>query len=130
MNLLDENIPRLQWEWLRQAGIPVRQIGFEFAYSSIADDSILVLLHRVKRVTFFTQDRDFFQWRLCHRAYCLVKLDVDPDDTGEYIRRFLRQPGFKTEAERLGKVVRVHADGIQFWVTRSARRNRERWLKR
>lgn len=43
MNVLDENIPRLQWEWLRQAGIPVRQIGFEFAYSSIADDSILVL---------------------------------------------------------------------------------------
>lgn len=81
-------------------------------------------------MTFFTQDRDFFQWRLCHRAYCLVKLDVDPDETGEYVRRFLRQPGFRIQAERLGKVVRVHSDGIQFWVRGNARRSRERWFKR
>lgn len=128
MNLLDENIPRLQWESLQKAGVAVRQIGFELAYSSIADDSILVLLHRLKRVTFFTQDRDFLHRRLCHRAYCLVKLDIDPDDTGEYIRRFLRQPGFTTEADRLGKVVRVHAGGIQFWQIGSSLRKREPWL--
>ncbi len=127
MNLLDENIPRLQWEWLRHRGVRVRQIGFEIAFSSIDDDSIIRLLHELKRITFFTQDRDFFRLRLCHSAYCLVKLDVDPDHTGAFIRRFLRHRAFGTQAQRMGKVVRLNAGSIQFWQSGATRRTSRAW---
>lgn len=63
----------------------------------------------------FTQDEDFFQRRLCHRAYGLLYLDVRYLEVAEFIRRFLRHPEFRTQAQRLGKVIRVHNHGVQFW---------------
>jgi hypothetical protein len=66
----------------------------------------------LRRPTLFTRDRDFYDPRLQHTGYCLVYVDVSPDDVAEFVRRFLRHPNFRTQAQRMGKVVRVHNDGI------------------
>jgi hypothetical protein len=44
-----------------------------------------------------------------------VYLDVTPDEAARFIRRFLRHRNFRTQADRMGKIVRVHQGGISVW---------------
>lgn len=127
MNLLDENFPLDQRPLLRDWRIPVRQIGRDVAASGAQDADIIPLLHRLGRVTFFTQDEDFFDVSLCHLAYGLVFLDVRADDVAEYVRRFLAHPRFKTKANRMGIVARVHHEGVAFWQRNRLRLQRVGW---
>ncbi|MDO8539874.1 MAG: hypothetical protein Q7S40_05485 [Opitutaceae bacterium] len=129
MNLLDENFPEDQRPRLRQWRIPFRQIGHEVGWHGVKDDNVLGLLHRLRRVTLFTQDQDFFQKELCHPTYCLLYLDVCADDAAEYVRRFLRHPLFDTQAKRMGVVARAHHEGIEFWQRIRAGRQRANWLE-
>ena len=115
MNLLDENIPLDQRDVLRAWGIKCRVIGQDIAELSVGDDNILKLLHHVKQPTFFTRDQHFFKRSLCHRHYCLVWLNLVPEEAALYVRRFLRHPRFAIHAKRLGVVARAHHDGVHFW---------------
>jgi hypothetical protein len=124
VNLLDENFPADQKVLLRAWNIPVRKIGSQLAHLGVKDPEIIPLLHQLRRVTFFTQDKGFASRALCHPAYCLVYLEVRPDDTALFVRRFLRQPLFDTVAKRMGSVVRVHHQAIQF-----CQRNRPGWRR-
>lgn len=117
MNLLDENVRSDQRALLRQWRIPFRQIGNEISRLGVHDENILVLLHRLKRPTLFTQDEDFFKNRLCHPAYCLVWLDVSDIEVAQYIRRFLHQSEFQTHRQRLGTVVHVSVERLRYWRT-------------
>jgi hypothetical protein len=115
LNLLDENFPADQAVVLRQWRIQFRQIGRDVARFGVQDPEIIPLLHRLKRVTLFTQDQDFFKPRLCHPAYCLVWLDVKPGEAAFYVRRFLRHPAFDSRAKRMGIVARVNVLGLWYW---------------
>ena len=130
MNLLDENFPEDQLPFLQQWRIPFRQIGHEMEAYGTADENILPVLHRQRRATFFTLDKDFFQPRLCHPSYCLVWLDVRADDAAEYLRCFLAHPRFCTVAQRMGKVARVHHDLIHFWERNLAPLQSADWPRR
>ena len=55
MNLLDENFPEDQRPPLQQWHIPFRQVGREWSHYGIKDPEIIPLLHRHRRVTFFSQ---------------------------------------------------------------------------
>ena len=115
MNLLDENVRDDQRTLLRQWRIPFRQVGKEISHAGIHDDNLLPLLHRLKRPTFFTLDHGFYHPALRHQGYCLVFLDVWEDEAAEYIRRLLRHAAFRTQAQRMGKVVCVHHNGVSYW---------------
>lgn len=115
MNLLDENLPSEQCDVLRAWGIRCRILGRELARRGLGDDDIVALLHRLKQPTLFTRDRHFFEKRLCHRRYALVWLDLAPEESALFIRRFLLHPRFRTKARRMGVVARVHHDGVHFW---------------
>jgi hypothetical protein len=115
LNLLDENFPDDQRSLLRGWRIAFREIGRHTGSFGVKDDNILPLLHRHQGVTFITQDEDFFRRELCHRAYCLLWLNVRADDAAYYARRFLRHSRFNTVAKRMGVVARAHHKGIQFW---------------
>jgi hypothetical protein len=127
LNLLDENYPEDQAPLLQGWRIPFRQVGRDIAGAGTGDADLIPLLHRYRRVTFFTLDRDFFNFRLCHRAYCLAWLDVRADDASDFIRRFLRHPRFDSQAKRMGVVARVHADGVNFWQAGRAAQQRANW---
>lgn len=115
MNVLDENIIAGQRDKLRQWSIPFRQIGAELGHAGTQDPQIIPLLLQLKKPTFFTRDFDFFRPQLRHPRYCLVWLNVRPDKAAFHVRRLLRHRDFRTHEQRLGKVVRVHPDGVQYW---------------
>jgi hypothetical protein len=119
MNVLDENIVVSQRQRLAAWKLHFRRIGGEVGRFGMKDcNQIIPLLHTLRRPTFFTRDRDFYHPMLCHSKYCLVYLDVDFDEVAEYIRRFLRHPAFRTQAQRMGKVVRVRHSGLTYWQVR------------
>jgi len=116
VNILDEDIGLSQRQQLEAWKIHFRQIGVEIGSSGMKDhEEIIPLLHRLKRPTFFTLDRGFYRPTLRHQGYCLVFLDVWEDEAAAYIRRFLRHVTFRTQAQRMGKVVRVYHSGVSYW---------------
>ena len=118
MNILDENIGSAQCNQLQDWRIHFRQIGIGVGRSGMKDlNDVIPLLHSLRRPTFFTRDLDFYKPALRHHSYCLVYLDVFADEAAEYIRRFLRHPKFRTQAKRMGAVVRVRHSGLTFWQT-------------
>lgn len=79
------------------------------------DDEIISLLHQSRRPTFFTRDFGFYDQKLCHARYCLVYMAVDRAETAVFVRRLLRHPDLNTEADRLGKVIRLSSAGLSLW---------------
>jgi hypothetical protein len=89
MNVLDENIDDPQRQQLEAWKIHVRQIGVELGRLGMDDrEQIIPLLHTLRRPTLFTRDRDFYDPWLRHPGYCLVFLEVKPDETAQFVRRF------------------------------------------
>ncbi len=128
MNILDEDISVLERDRLRARKIRFRQIGFEIGRFGMKDrDDIIPLLHTLRRPTFFTRDHGFYHPSLLHAAYCLVYLDVAFDEIAEFIRRFLRHPAFRTQAQRMGKVVRVHHNGVRYRQVHEKKAQVLRW---
>lgn len=115
MNILDENFPDDQRQLLINNRIAARQIGHEIGVAGTTDADLISLFHSLPRVTFFTQDRDFFSRNRCHRKYCLVWLDVHKDALALSVRDFLRSPLFRTWRLRQGAVVRIHSLGYDVW---------------
>lgn len=113
MNVLDENIPRDQSDLLQSWSIRARSLSRDLAQQGIQDENIIPLLHQLKAPTLLTRDSDFFNPQLAHDNYALVWLNVGRSETAFYIRRFLRHPQFRRKAQRMGKVIRVHAEGIE-----------------
>jgi hypothetical protein len=116
MIVLDENIDVFQRQQLERWGLHFRRIGGEVGHFGMKDcNEVIPLLHTLRRPTFFTRDRDFYQPWLRHSGYCLVFLEVTPNLAAHYLRHFLRHPEFRTQAQRMGKVINVHQDGISYW---------------
>jgi hypothetical protein len=115
MNILDENIIASQYKQLASWKIHFRRIGGEVGHAGMKDiDEIIPMLHSLRRPTFFTMDEDFYRPHLCHAGYCLVHLDVYPDEAARSIRRFLRFKEFRAQAQRMGKVVRLRHAGLDY----------------
>jgi hypothetical protein len=100
-----------------------------FSAEDADDADIIPLLHRLAQPTFFTHDVDFFERGLCHRNYALIWLDLSPIDAARYIRAFLRHPEFDTNAKRLGKVIRVHPDGLTLFDSPNGKPKHAAWLR-
>lgn len=127
MNILDENIPKPQRELLEGRRIPVRQVGVNIGRKGLFDEEIIPLLQRLRHLTFFTRDSDFYQPHLCHGKYCLVYLSVEKSEVALFVRRFLSHPDFKTKANRTGKVIRVSRAGISFWRLHQSKEEHVGW---
>lgn len=127
MNILDENIPESQRQLLRSWRIQIRQIGHEVGRQGMKDEKIIPFLHKFRRPTFFTRDLGFYDRRLCHAKYCLVCLAVNQYEAASFIRRFLRHPGFNTQAKRMGNVMRVSHRGIRMWRLHGEEEEELRW---
>ena len=75
MLITDENISETEIWRLREWRIAVRQVGPDLARRSASDQNVLQVLHRLKRPTFFTRDRDFWNHRLAHSDDFLAFID-------------------------------------------------------
>jgi hypothetical protein len=70
--VLDENVFESQRSRLRQWRVHLGQIGRDVARKGMPDDQILTLLQRLRRPTFVTRDRDFFDKPLCSDRFSLL----------------------------------------------------------
>lgn len=129
MLILDENFHLEQQAVLAAWGIRTRKIGRELAASGTDDADLIPLLLRHSKPTFFTHDVDFWRQSLWHPGYCLAWLDTDDDQGARFVRRFLRHVDFDTTAKRLGKVVRVHPDGLTYHDSRHGKPKHVTWLR-
>jgi hypothetical protein len=115
MNVLDENILEEQRVLLLKWSVPFRQIGFEVGRKGMKDTEIIPFLHTLSHPTFFTRDLDFCKRGLCHVRYCLTVLAVDEAAAALFVRRVLRHPDFRTQAKRMGKIIRASHEGLLVW---------------
>ena len=128
MIVLDENILESQRTQLIARRIHLCQIGHDLARYGTQDEVILPILRTLRRPTFVTWDRDFFDRTLCSHRFCLVYMDVRQTEIAEYTRRLLRHPDFKTWSQRKGCVLRVAPNGISVWRAHASRVVRYRWV--
>ena len=129
MLILDENFRLEQQAVLSAWRIRARKIGRELAAFGTDDANLVPLLLRLPKPTLFTHDEDFWRQSLWHPAYCLAWLDMDDTLGARYVRRFLRHVDFDTTAKRLGKVVRVHPDGLTYCDSRHGKAKKVNWLR-
>lgn len=116
MNVLDENIIAPERARLREWRIHFRYIGGEVGHLGMKDrEEIIPLPHSIRQPIFFTRDQGFYSSILRHPGYCLVYLDVEADETADYVRQFLRDHLFRTRSQHMGKVVRVRHRGVSCW---------------
>lgn len=85
----------------------------------VKDDNIAALLLTARRPTFVTINADDF-WRKIqpHDGYCIVAIDLiqgDVDDLPLQLRQLLKLPPFRTQASRMGKIIRVQATLIRYY---------------
>ena len=108
-------------------GVIVRHIGHDIAREGIKDDEIIPFLHKLRYITFFTLDLDFYKRQLCHPNYSLVFMDVDSRQAAIYVRRVLRHPEFNTQAKRMGTVIRAEPSGLTVWWLHAEQEERVVW---
>jgi len=129
VNVLDEHIPVEQRQLLNRWRIPVRHIGYDAGRKGMKDDEIIPFLRRLRYPTFFTLDSGFYDRRMCHERYCLVRMDVHEDEAASFTRRVLGHPQFDTQAKRMGAVVRISRKGIWVWHLHVEKEMQHNWHK-
>ncbi len=120
--LVDEHLSHDDVTEILQNWITAEQIGFELrSEKGLLDEQIISLLHRLKRRTFITIDGWFYKSGLRHPRYCLIYFNLPMRRQNEIptlLRRLFQIPGFRTIAERMGKVIKVTSRGINYWQLR------------
>jgi hypothetical protein len=116
--VLDEHLGRTEVLIPLQKWITATKIEDLAGDEILKDDRILQFLRQRKQPTFITLDDDFFHRHLCDRRYCLIYCVVPRQQQHRIpviLRRLFRFPEFSTKAVRMGKVIRVHEQDIDFW---------------
>lgn len=113
-HVLDELFDQTVYEQLKAQRIAIDKIGAGFGTSGWLDEHILQALHGSGK-TFHTRDHGFYRRSCAHSSYCIVYYDVPLAEMAAYIRRVLRHPQLNTHAKRLGKVIKVTRQRIEFW---------------
>ena len=116
--VLDEHLGRTEVLTPLQRWMTTVKIEDLAPAETLKDDRILQILRQQRQPTFVTLDADFFHKRLCDRRYCLLYFVVPRQQQRRIpllLRRVLRLAEFSTKAVRMGKVVRVQDQTIEFW---------------
>jgi hypothetical protein len=126
--VLDENVTIDQRELLTSWGIRTLHVGSDIGHKGMSDNAVIKLLVHSRRPTFFTRDEDFSKPQLCHARYSLVYLAVEKHDVAIFVRRVLRHAAYRTQAQRLGAVLRVSPRGILAFRRGAAKATFLAWL--
>ena len=68
MHVLDENITEDQAGLLRVWRIHFEQVAEGLGRVGMTDEDVIPLLHKLRSVTFFTRDVDYYKKKLCHAS--------------------------------------------------------------
>jgi hypothetical protein len=85
----------------------------------IKDEAIPGLLLTATQPTFVTiNTADFWRKAQPHQAYCIVTIALPKErvqQVSHFLRRFFRLAAFRTRAFRMGKVIRLSQDRIEYY---------------
>jgi hypothetical protein len=99
----------------------------------ILDDAIPMLLRAVSRPTFVTINvADFWRRLAPDPRFCIVCCAVSytrAQEVPELLRRVLALEPFRTRSRRLGKIVRVSRQHVQYYTTDTRTIHRVAWPK-
>jgi len=102
-----------------QNWITAEQIGVELrGAKGLSDEQIPSLLRRLKRRTFITIDKVFYNRKLCDNVYCLIYFHLAMEQQNQIpilLRRLFRIEGFRGVRERMGKVIHVSSEQIRYY---------------
>ena len=123
MIVLDENLLSLRLNNAIAVWYPGRvcYVTDLRANTVIKDEAIPQLLQRLKGATFVTTNgADFWKRVLAHARYSIVCVSLPNErlrEVPELLRQVLRLPELRTKAARMGKVIRVGRQQIQYYST-------------
>ena len=90
-------------------------------HSVIKDEAIPALLRQAVQPTFVTINvSDFWRKVEPHDDYCVVNVVLPRErvrEVPDLLHRLFRHPEFKTKASRMGKVIIVAPDHIEYYET-------------
>src|SRR5512136_182776 len=121
MIVVDENIHTL---YIMQAIAswypgPVLSVTTLRPGTIIKDEAIPTLLLKVAQPTFVTINvTDFWRRTRPHPEYCVVAVSLPKERVAEIpdlLRRFCRLAMFNTKAGRMGKIIRLASDRIEYY---------------
>jgi hypothetical protein len=117
MIVLDENVSEKKvTRWAKGKVVSARDLR---SGSKIPDDAIPMLLRQQKQPTFVTTNAtDFWRRAPAHNGYCIICLPLSNErqvEIPDILRRLFRLSDFKTKAMRMGKVIYVGDQQIQFY---------------
>ena len=121
MIVLDENIHQQRIladiaAWYRGQ---VRSITTLRAHTLIKDDVIPTLLQSAQQPTFVTTNvTDFWPYVSAHSRYCIICVPIPNERLHALsllLRQLMRLPEFDTKAKRMGKVIRMSPNQLQYY---------------
>jgi len=127
-NIHQESLMKDVARWYRGKVLSIRDLR---PGTFIKDEDIPHLLQRHKKATFVTINViDFWRPTLAHAHYSIVCLSIPNDQVGEIpqlLRRLFRLPQFQTKGARMGKVVLVSKQRIQYYEVNRRSIQTVRW---
>ena len=117
--VVDEHLPYDDVNQALRNWITAEQIGVELrGAKGLSDEQIPSLLRHLKRRTFITIDKVFYNRKLCDNAYCLIYFHLAMEQQNQIpilLRRLFRIEGFRSVQERMGKVIHVSSEQIRYY---------------
>ncbi len=96
----------------------------------IKDERVPLLLRELRQPSFVTIDMGFWDRDLRDPRYCILCFPLRNDEQHqlpERLYRLFQLPEFHTKAARMGKVVRVGPERIDYWGLGDEQMHRFRW---
>jgi len=96
----------------------------------IKDDRVPLLLRELRQPTFVTIDMGFWNRDLRDPKYCILCFPLRNEEQHllpERLYQLFQLAEFRTKAARMGKVVRVGPERIDYWVVGDERMHRLAW---
>jgi hypothetical protein len=128
--VLDEHLSREEVLEPLRPWRSIQKIEDLAPHETLKDDRILQILRRQQQPTFITLDGGFFLRRHCDPRYCLLYFVIPRQQQShlpDLLRRLFRLPAFKTKAARMGKVVRISSERIEFWQVGEEKKQMLSW---
>ena len=126
--LLSYGLRHLVAQWYRGAVLAITQLR---PGTVIHDEAIPMLLRAARRPTFVTINvADFWQRVLPEPRFCIVCVAVPHTralEVSVLVRRLFALPPFRTQAQRLGKMVRVSRRQVQYYTAADRTLHRLDW---
>ena len=128
--VLDEHLSREEVLEPLRSWRSIQKIEDLTPNETLKDDRILQSSRRQQQPTFVTLDGGFFLRKHRDPRYRLLYFVIPRQQQAHLpglLRRLFRLPAFKTKAARMGKVVRISNEQIEFWRVGEEKKQILRW---